>query len=157
MRAKMLKRRAISPLIATIILIAITIAGGLLVYSVFFNTYGVLSAKGQVTVEAIKLVRDSTGSTVFTITLKSTGNNPVTALTVNLAGTEYTVTFPGGTLQPGQRVSCSNIAYGNFRCREQLYRCYKYGIFWRQHVFNRDQRNVLWNRPSSWAFRASTF
>jgi flagellin-like protein len=105
MKTKTLKRRGISPLIATIILIAITVAGGLLVYSAFFSTAGVLSAKGQVAVENMKLVKPTTGKGNFTITIKNTGNKPVQELNVTLDGEEKaTVTLPGNALQPGQSV-----------------------------------------------------
>jgi len=100
-----LGKRAISPLIATIILISICVAGGLLIYNVFFSTTGTLTAKGQVEVESMDLVKDTAGNVVFSITIKNSGNKPVTELKVNLAGTEYSVTLPGGSLQPGQSVS----------------------------------------------------
>jgi flagellin-like protein len=105
MKTKTLKRRGISPLIATIILIAITIAGGLLIYSAFFSTAGVLSAKGQVAVENMKLVKATSGAVNFTITIKNTGNKPVSELNVTLDGeATATVTLPGNALQPGQSV-----------------------------------------------------
>jgi flagellin-like protein len=111
MKAKTLKRRAISPLIATIILIAICISGGLLVYSAFFSTAGTLSAKGQVTVEAMDLVKNTEGHVNFSIVVKNTGNKPVTTLTVTLNGeTAAQVTLPSDILQPGQSASYSASA-----------------------------------------------
>jgi flagellin-like protein len=101
-------RRAVSPLIATIILIAICVAGGLLVYSIFMSTSSTMSAKGQISVEAIDLVKDTGGNVAFSITLKNTGNKPVSDLKVNLAGTDYTVTLPSSVLQPGQSASHPN-------------------------------------------------
>jgi len=106
-------RKAISPLIATIILVSITIAGGLLIYNIFFSAAGTLMAKGQVEVEAVDLVKDTEGNAVFTITIKNTGNKPVTALTVTLADeTEASIDLSGvgGNLQPGQSVSYMNNA-----------------------------------------------
>jgi len=104
-----LKRRGISPLIATIILIAICVAGGLLIYNVFFSTTGTISAKGQLEVESIDLVRSTGGTTVFTITIKNAGNKPATTLSVKLEGQDsaFTVdlTGVGGALQPGQSIS----------------------------------------------------
>lgn len=108
-------RRGISPLIATIILISICVAGGLLIYSVFFSTSGTLTAKGELTVESIDLVKDTDGNIVFTITIKNTGNKPVkaeaNALTVKLNGegekdaTPKDETEQYVSLQPGQSVS----------------------------------------------------
>jgi len=103
-RGKMRARRGISPLIATIILIAITVAGGLLIYSMFLSTGSIWGAKGQVAVENVKLVKDSSGSVLFSITLKNTGNKPVQSLTVKLAGQDVGLTL-GNPLQPGQSTS----------------------------------------------------
>ncbi|MEM2046638.1 MAG: archaellin/type IV pilin N-terminal domain-containing protein [Candidatus Jordarchaeales archaeon] len=113
MKRAVKSRRAISPLIATIILVSITIAGGLLIYNVFFSAAGTLMAKGQVEVEAVDLVKDTEGDAVFTITIKNTGNKPVTALAVTLAGeTEASIDLSGvgGNLQPSQSVSHMNDA-----------------------------------------------
>jgi len=115
-------RRGISPLIATIILISVCVAGGLLIYSVFFSTAGTLTAKGELTVEAIDLVKDTEGNIVFTITIKNTGNKPIHASdanrlvitlgsdTIKLDGTTTQKStgnpYPdAGNLQPGQSIS----------------------------------------------------
>ena len=113
-------RRGISPLIATIILISICVAGGLMIYSVFFSTSGTLTAKGELTVEAIDLVKDTDGNIVFTITIKNAGNKPIHGTDanrlVNTLGSD-SITLAGGTkasggnlpdaanLQPGQSIS----------------------------------------------------
>jgi len=93
--------RAISPLIATIILISICVAGGLLIYSVFFSSAGTLTAKGQVSIESIDLVKDSTGKATFTITIKNTGNKPTSDVTVALV-IEGLQEALQGTLQGGE-------------------------------------------------------
>jgi flagellin-like protein len=102
-----LSRRAISPLIATIILIAICVAGGLLVYTIFFSTAGTITSKGQLTVEAVDLVKAADGTT-FSITVKNSGNKPLKdagALKITLNGeTPWDVT-EAQNLQPGQSVS----------------------------------------------------
>jgi len=120
-------RRGISPLIATIILISICVAGGLMVYSVFFSTSGTLTAKGELTVEAIDLVKDTDGNIVFTITIKNTGNKPIHGTDANrlviTLGSD-SITLAGGTkasggnlpdsanLQPGQSISV-DLYYSN--------------------------------------------
>jgi flagellin-like protein len=99
-------KRAISPLIATIILIAICIVGGLLIYSVFMSTSGILSSKAQVSVEAADLVVTTAGDKSFSMVIKNTGNKPVTELNVTLNDeAEAEVTLPTGGLQPGQSVA----------------------------------------------------
>jgi len=75
--------RAVSPLIATILLIAITVAGGLVTYALFTSTAGVSSAKGQVSFESVDLVRTG-GQLAFAATLKNAGNKPVENITVSL-------------------------------------------------------------------------
>lgn len=99
-------RRAISPLIATIILIAITVAAGLMIYSMFLSTGSILGAKGQVSVENVKLVKDSSGAVTFAITIKNSGNKPVGAngLSIKLAGQDVSVSLTS-PLQPGQSIS----------------------------------------------------
>jgi len=99
-------RRAISPLIATIILIAITVAAGLMIYSMFLSASSILGAKGQVSVENVKLVKDSGGSVTFAITIKNIGNKPVAAngLSIKLAGQDVSVSL-SNPLQPGQSIS----------------------------------------------------
>jgi flagellin-like protein len=94
-------RKAISPLIATIILIAIVVAGGLLAYNVFFGTAGTLTAKGQVAVESMDLVKDAAGDAAFTITIKNTGNKPTTDVRVTLAS-ETPASINPKALEPGK-------------------------------------------------------
>jgi flagellin-like protein len=108
-------KRAVSPLIATIILIAITVVGGLLIYSLFYSTSGILSAKAQVAVEAADLVVDTEGTVKFSIVIKNTGNKPVTELNFTLNGEdEVSITLPSGGLQPGQSVSASLDPKGSY-------------------------------------------
>jgi flagellin-like protein len=101
-------KRGISPLIATIILLAICIAGGALIYSIFFSTANTLNATGQLSVQTSSLIKDTQGHTVFTMTIKNVGTKPFTSLSVTLASeapgaiATVTTTTP---LQPGQSVS----------------------------------------------------
>ena len=111
MKAMAKRSRGISPLIATIILIAITVVGGLLVYSIFTSTSNTMSAKALVSVETVDLVKDTGGNANFNIVIKNAGNKPIKDLKVKLASeNEATVdlsTLPGGKLQPGQSVAYS--------------------------------------------------
>ena len=114
-------RRAISPLIATIILIAICVVGGLIVYSLFYSTSGTISAKGQVSVEAIDLVKQTDGTTTFSITIKNTGNKPAKILTVKLANEgAQNLTVAGqnvsdsNPLQPGQSATLIYTPSGSY-------------------------------------------
>jgi len=102
-----LGRKGISPLIATIILIGICVAGGLLIYNIFFSTTGTITQRGQVEVVTVDLVKSS-GGTTFTITIKNTGNKPVTELNVTLEGQDgpFEIIKTGDNpLSPGQTKS----------------------------------------------------
>lgn len=116
-----MERRAISPLIATIILIAICVVGGLLVYSVFMSTSSTMSAKGQISIEAIDLVKETDGTATFTITVKNTGNKPAESLTVKLADEDEQDLQVNGQdvskdnpLQPGQSAVLVYDPSGNY-------------------------------------------
>ena len=112
-------RKAISPLIATLILIAIITVGGLLVHILLLNNYSILASTNQITVEAMDLIKQTDGSVAFTITIKNTGNKPVIALIVSLSGNDLTdLTFspePSATpLQPGQTASGALTDLSNY-------------------------------------------
>jgi flagellin-like protein len=112
MKAIAKRSRAISPLIATIILIAITVVGGLLVYSIFTSTSNTMSAKALVSVETVDLVKGAGDSKQFSIVVKNTGNKPISHLTITLASegiADETV-----TLQPGQSVAYSKTPSGSY-------------------------------------------
>ena len=100
------RKRGISPLIATIILISICVAGGLLIYNVFFSTGSTITAKGQVEITNAELIKSS-GTTTFTITVKNTGNKPVSHLTIKLQGETNEIVDGDITLEPGQSYSTS--------------------------------------------------
>jgi len=119
MAMKLVKNlKAVSPLIATIILIAITIAGGLLVYALFTSTAGVGSAKAQVQIDTMDLVKptDPLSDVVFTMTIKNGGNKPAESINVTIGDeAKDSVTLVGGVLQPGQTVSyTATLDYGSY-------------------------------------------
>lgn len=101
-------KRGISPLIATIILIAICVAGGALIYSIFFSTASTINATGQLNVQSINLITDTQGNTAFSVTIKNVGNKPINSLNVTLANEPLAVVSsitPTAPLQPGQSAS----------------------------------------------------
>jgi len=77
------RRKAVSPLLATIILIAITIAAGLVIYNLFFSTAGAAGQTLQCLPE-ITLIRPGGSATyaIITISIKNTGNTPITGIAV---------------------------------------------------------------------------
>lgn len=76
-------RRAVSPLLATIILIAITVAAGLVIYNVFFSTTGTMSSQLQVDVTSCDLIRTDS-KTLLSVTVKNTGNKPIVSCNVTI-------------------------------------------------------------------------
>jgi len=99
------QKRGISPLIATIILIAICVAGGALIYSIFFSTTSTLNATGQLNIQSMSLIKDTAGNTAFTLTIKNVGNKPFTGVNVTLANEPQAIISsisPIKPLQPGQ-------------------------------------------------------
>jgi flagellin-like protein len=106
---KTIKRiRAISPLIATIILIAITIVGGLLIYNLFFATSSTASSTSAISVQNIDLVvPGGTGQPQFSITVKNAGNKPITGYIITIYGDTGSKQLIGSrlTIQPGQTFS----------------------------------------------------
>jgi FlaG/FlaF family flagellin (archaellin) len=97
-------KTAISPLLATIILISITVAGGLVIYSVFFSTAGTMSAQLSIQATSIDIVRTST-QTLVSATIKNSGNKPITTCTVTVWGDSGTATLNLGAIEPGQSKS----------------------------------------------------
>jgi len=76
-------RRAVSPLLATIILIAITVAAGLVIYNLFFSTAGTVSTVTQVDVMSCDLIKTS-AKTMLSITVKNSGNKPIYSCNVTI-------------------------------------------------------------------------
>jgi len=101
-------RGAISSIIAVIILIAITVAGGLLVFALMTSTLTGSNQKTQVNFESLSLCRSTDMPEVlFAATLKNTGNRPVKLLIIHFSNeSDYTV--PSVTdstpLDPGRTV-----------------------------------------------------
>jgi flagellin-like protein len=105
----MIRKRGISPLIATIILIAITITAGLLIYNLFFSASSTASSVGEVHIANAQLVVDSSGNYVLGITVRNSGTKPITRLDIYIgtpttpAPTNPTTTVSlNPILQPGQ-------------------------------------------------------
>jgi flagellin-like protein len=102
--------KAISPIIATIILIAITVAFGLVVYGIATGVAGSASSNTQLSVIQATLVQPSSGSASFSMTLKNSGSTPLNHLNVNVQGltglTNSSLTMmPQTTLSPGESIS----------------------------------------------------
>jgi len=102
------KRFAVSPLISAIILIAITITGGLIVFAVWNSMAGTSSKKTQVNFDYLALYKTvGEPEAVFAATLKNAGNKPIKLLIIKLHN-EMAYTVPSinasSPLEPGRSV-----------------------------------------------------
>ena len=121
--AKTSRRKAISPLIATLILIAITIVGGVVVYRAFFSTSGTVNSNLHVSIQDVSL--STAGGLAMTV--KNDGTTAVDwaaspAAHLSISGPGGTLctpsTLPGtGSLVPGETIgitdtTCINAVSG---------------------------------------------
>jgi len=115
LRRKAFGRKAVSPLLATMILIAITVAAGLVIYNLFFSTAGTISSQLNIQIVSMDLVKTSS-TRLFSITIKNSGNKPISSITVTVylepsasGSPPVAWTFSGSSLnlQPGQVWSSS--------------------------------------------------
>jgi flagellin-like protein len=67
----------LSPLVAVILLIAITVAAAVVVSGVFFNLAGIAGRRPTAIIDQIKLVAPPTGGGTFSVVLKNTGDVPI--------------------------------------------------------------------------------
>jgi len=100
-------RRAVNSLHAAIIVMALSVLGGWIMYSAASHS---LSAQGEgvkIWVEDASIARDITGIATLTCTVKNVGSRPITSLTLKIWG--ETLLFPkvgpSRPLMPGQSAS----------------------------------------------------
>jgi len=98
-------QKAISQLLAAIILIAIVLAGSLVFLAVFTDVLNIGAGNCVVEVKSVTLHSNSEGNyAIFTITLKNTGDKPIANIKLNIKGEpnlkEYDLTQ--SQLMPGQ-------------------------------------------------------
>ena len=106
------RRKAISPLIATLILIAITIVGGVVVYRAFFSTAGTVNSNLHVSIQDVSL--STAGGLAMTV--KNDGTTAVdwgTTQSLTIAGPGGSLctstALPGsGSLVPGETIALTD-------------------------------------------------
>jgi len=104
----------VSPLVSTLILISIAIAGGLIVYGALYSWSGIMSAKAQLDIESVDFVKVSDGDVTFAITVKNSGSKPFDVMKITLPNGTETGDIITGTLQPGQSIGYSTTVTGTF-------------------------------------------
>ncbi len=95
-------RRAISPLIATLILILIAVVGGGMVYAVFSSQAGSLAKTTDIQVQSASIASAS-GTVVISVTVKNTGTIAVDSVDVKVYGDDGgSDNLLIGSLDPGE-------------------------------------------------------
>jgi len=84
----------------------LSLVGGYLVFHFLFHSpqMRAVTVRGGFSIEDVSLVKQTDGGTIFSLTLKNTGEKSIKRIIANLAGTEYTV-LSDGNLQPGRTIS----------------------------------------------------
>jgi flagellin-like protein/uncharacterized repeat protein (TIGR01451 family) len=125
LRRRAFGRKAVSPLLATIILIAITVAAGLVIYNLFFSTAGTASQTLQCMVDVDLIRPGGTASyAIIAISVKNSGSVPITGITVqwipegqttfqSLSLTWSPSISSSAPLNPGQTASASTTVTTN--------------------------------------------
>ncbi|HIE15092.1 TPA: hypothetical protein EYP70_07460 [Candidatus Bathyarchaeota archaeon] len=92
--------RGISPLLATVILIAITVAAGITIYHFFFTAVSVASSTLSIQIVSIDLLK-SGGVTVFAVSIKNVGNVPISTCIVTVYGDSGNASITLLNIDPG--------------------------------------------------------
>jgi flagellin-like protein len=70
----------LSPLVAVVLLIAITVAAAVVVSGVFFNLASIAGRRPSAVIDQVKLVATPAGAGTWTIVVKNTGDVPITTI-----------------------------------------------------------------------------
>ena len=107
--------KAISPLIATLILIAITIVGGVVVYRLFFSSSTAISSNVHVVVSDVSV----SGAAGLSLNVKNDGGVAVTSFTTQVRNGTGTVLTPA-SLTGSTGLSCSVTTVTTVTCTGTL-------------------------------------
>jgi len=96
-------RKGLSPLLAIIIGLVVTIVAGILLAQLYFSYAATISARPAANIEYVDLVRTSEGA-ILALNIKNIGNQPISRVNVDSLTCSTTGTaLPGGVIG----VSCS--------------------------------------------------
>ena len=109
-------RKGLSPLLAIIIGLVVTIVAGILLAQLYFSYAATISARPAANIEYIDAI-DSGTSDYLVINIKNVGNVPIdtSTITIDMAGVTGAECTPEGSGQPGETISviCSGSNYGD--------------------------------------------
>jgi flagellin-like protein len=118
MRRHKSRSAGLSPLVAVILLIAITVAAAVVVSGVFFNLAGIAGRRPTAAIDQVRLIASpspsATYAATFAIVLKNTGDvpisgNPTVSFSYPVTGCSPSSTTPtwGGSRDPGGTYSAT--------------------------------------------------
>ena len=108
------KRKAISPIMATVILIAIVIGGGSIVGVMFFDQIKTMLSNDSLDIVESKIENTDTESYLI-LSVKNTGNSEITNMVVNMNGftdSQYNPTefsLSPDTIRPAKTTSLTHV------------------------------------------------
>ncbi|BBE42052.1 archaellin/type IV pilin N-terminal domain-containing protein [Conexivisphaera calida] len=113
------RRKAISEMLAVIILLALTVVAGVLVYQIFTGKAGVASTNTAISIQSAYI---SGENGVMTLTVQNTGSNIINSVTVQVYQNgkqvlQQSPSLPSNGIPPGQ--SWSETFTGSFTPGEQ--------------------------------------
>lgn len=100
----MVKRRGLSSVLGTVIVLVLTLTAGAMLWKTFFGLFSSLSQQSQVEIESASYV-DTTAGSYLSVVVKNTGTSSLTLIGVSV---EKVGSFPwggGASLAPGQEAS----------------------------------------------------
>jgi hypothetical protein len=102
-------RKGLSPLLAIIIGLVVTIVAGILLAQLYFSYAATISARPAANIEYVDLVRTSGGRAILALNIKNIGNQPINSVSVNSSTGGSLTCSTTGTALPGGviGVSCS--------------------------------------------------
>ena len=114
------RRKAISEMLAVIILLALAVVAGVLVYQIFMGKAGVASTNTAISVQSA-YINGQTG--VFAITIQNTGSNTIQSISISVYqqgqnSPAWTYSTSQG-ISPGQTWSYSTSVSGTFQSGTQ--------------------------------------
>jgi flagellin-like protein len=103
----------LSPLVAVILLIAITVAAAVVVSGVFFNLAGIAGRRPAAVIDSVKLVATTGGAGTWAVVVKNTGDVPITSIGSAVLPTgscQPSLTFNPLPANPGQTTAAAGSA-----------------------------------------------
>ena len=94
-------RKGLSPLLAIIIGLVVTIVAGILLAQLYFSYAATISARPAANIEYVDAVEVSNGDDILAINIKNTGNVPIASITVESDAISGACSATGISLEPG--------------------------------------------------------